>query len=89
MDDVDLTCERQEALDALALRNVSVMAQAIAVGHQGECVKCGNESARLMSAQYFKRKGRYAIADEIEIAMEDDKNISGVCPPCRDRHHLP
>ncbi len=89
MDDVDRTTDRQEALDGLALLNIHAIAQAIPSGHEGECVKCGNESPRLMGVAYFKRKGRHAIVDEIEFAMEGDPNISGVCPPCRDKYHLP
>ncbi len=89
MDDVDRTTERQADLDEMALRNVAALAAAAPVGHGGTCIKCGNDCERLMEAAYFKKKGRYVIADEIECAMKDDPAESGVCPPCRDKYHLP
>lgn len=91
MDDADRTTEREETLDGLMVLSHSNFVAAMVVGCQGECFKCGNESARLMDSMYFRNKGRKALAQEIEQAKIDDPttNIKGVCAPCRDRYQLP
>lgn len=80
MDIVDVTMNRQETLDAMALTVVSNTVSQMPKGHAGHCDKCGNESARLMNAAYFKGKGLYGFA----LSIED-----GICPPCRDLKKLP
>ena len=89
MDEADATCERQEIIDSMARRNATLAAAAIPTGHSGECVKCGGDSERLMEAAFFAKNNRRTVAAEIESAMESDPNTSGVCPPCRDKYHLP
>lgn len=80
MDDVDRTTDRQEALDQMAMRAVHAEAAAMPTGHEGYCDKCGNNSLRLMGPDYFKKKGRAMLAEDI---------VEGICPPCRDKLRLP
>ena len=80
MDDIDAATERQDALDRMALAAARLDASRIAPGHAGTCDMCGDESPRLMGADYFKRKRFYGVAANI---------FEGICPPCRDKHRLP
>lgn len=80
MDDIDVTTERQEQLDSLALKSVSQAVADMSVGHPGECDKCGEWSERLVERRHFQRNGRPDVAAAID---------SGICPPCRDIHKLP
>jgi hypothetical protein len=80
MDDVDRVGERQEVLEMFGVLNAQRTVKEMPAGHRGECDKCGVESPRLMGAEYFKKKGRILIAEDV---------MEGICPRCRDQHKLP
>jgi len=80
LDDLDLTTERQEKLDTMALASVHEAVRQIPTGHEGVCDKCGNEHVRLMGADSFDSKRLYVVAAGV---------IDGICPPCRDKFKLP
>jgi hypothetical protein len=80
MDDVDLTLQRQEAVDGLCFAAAQRAVKEISEGTAGECDLCGKHNARLMGSDYFKKNGRYDIANEVS---------DGICSRCRDKHRLP
>lgn len=48
MDDVDLTCDREEYSNAARLEGIRRQVSAMPTGEPGECDKCGEDSPRLV-----------------------------------------
>ena len=80
MDEVEMAEANQAIIDEARLQEAKFKAAQIPEGHSGVCDKCGEECQRLVGAEYFNRKSRYDVAEEIE---------EGICARCRDTLKLP
>lgn len=93
MDEVDLTGQRQEAVDELLAKERQAAAE-MEAGFSGDCYQCGEESERLMGAAYFL-KHRYSGVFSM-LAQADAENYpdatapdNGICARCRTKNKYP